>query len=263
MNDLEDSNGNSLLVKDRETVGAKLIVGERILGLVDPQTLTRKEFESSPELLFHGSSRPFTFSRDFDYHSKEYLSIDEGSSATSGFGFYATDKENASDYSTVRAGLSTGEKQPHITSILPYHARCLDLRLKSNPTENAPIPKDFADKWISYFKDFTENPDRYANVDSHMAPHLKDADADYLKRLKEISEGEITDLKKLLHTHEYPSPYWMYTFANFVLKEGYDGLVINEGSEKSKNKSVTTFVFYNLDKIGTYETWHKEPEATN
>ncbi|OGY11171.1 MAG: hypothetical protein A3H88_01100 [Candidatus Blackburnbacteria bacterium RIFCSPLOWO2_02_FULL_44_9] len=49
------------------------VVGERTLGSVNPQTLTREEFESSPDLLFHGSSGPFVFSRGFDYQDMDYL----------------------------------------------------------------------------------------------------------------------------------------------------------------------------------------------
>lgn len=244
--------------KDDES---KQIIGERILGNINPQILTREEFERSPDLLFHGSSKPFTFSRSFDYQSPDYLAID-CSSVTLGFGFYATDRENASDYSEVRAHFSVSEIQPHVTTILPYQARCLDLRLKSNPLENAPLPGDLVEKWIEYYKASTQNPSRYKDLNPSIAYYLQLTDREYLDWLSKITEEQAVNLKRLLRTNQYPGPYWMYTFREFMLSQGYDCLIINEGSEKAKDKSVTSYVFYNLDKIGTYETWHQEQEVT-
>lgn len=236
-------------------------IGERILGTVNPRTLTREQFDQSPDLLFHGSSRPFTFSRNFDYHNLDYLEIDEGSSVTLGFGFYATDREDATDYSEVRARLSLKEAAPHVTSILPYQAKVLDLRSQSDPTRNAPLSQEFVGNWITHYKDFVTNPNRYNSVNPNVAPHLERMGQDYLKFLDRIASQPVDELKRLLRTNQYPGPYWMYTFRDFMLSRGYDGLICNEASEKDRSKFVTAYVFYNLDKIGTYETWHKQPEV--
>ncbi len=37
---------------------AREAVGERMLGERDPRTLSREEFERSPDVLFHGSRPP-------------------------------------------------------------------------------------------------------------------------------------------------------------------------------------------------------------
>lgn len=234
-------------------------IGEKVLGTINPKTLIREEFESSPELLFHGSSRPFIFSRDFDYHDPEYLGIDEGTSVTLGMGFYTTDRGNATDYSHVRASFSERETNPHVTAVLPYQARCLDLRSGLDPSRNAPLPQELIDKWIEFYRASTQNPDRYKGLP--IARHLERMDEEYLNWLSDLNERKIRDLKMLLRTNEYPGPPWTYTFSDFMIHQGFDGLVYNEGSEKNRDQSVTTYVFYNLDKIGTYETWHQEREV--
>ena len=54
-----------------------------------------------------------------------------------------------------------------------------------------------------------------------------------------------------------PSPPWAYLFSDFMREEGYDGLVYNEGGEGHQAKGGTSYVFYNLDTIGTYESWRE------
>lgn len=233
-----------------------LIVGERILGEVDPRTLTREEFEASPDLLFHGSSGPFNFSRAFDYRCMDYLTVDEASSVTLGFGFYATDRENAADYSEIRVLYSLRERRPLVTTILPYRARCLDLRLKTDLLQNAPLPKDFINSWMAFYRASIENMDRYKGVESFMEDNLLRMDEYYLECLEDMREEEATVLKKLLYAHHFPGPMWMYTFHDFMIDLGFDGLIVNGGSEKVPGKRLPEYVFYNLDKIGTYETWN-------
>lgn len=237
-------------------------IGEIILGTRDPKAMSREEFDSAPDLLFHGSSKPFTFSRDFDYRSMDYLNIDEGSSLTLGFGFYTTDKENASDYSQVRAQYATGEPKPYITTVLPYQARCLDLRLKTDPTQNAPVPQELVEAWSIYFKNSIQNPHRYDDLEPHMVRNLIHMDEDYAQWLSNAPREQTAILKRLLRTNMFHAPHWMYTFGDYMKSQGYDGLVINEGSEKAKDKLVTAYVFYNLEKIGTYDTWHPETSET-
>ena len=63
-------------------------IGVRVLRETDPRTLSREEFDSSADLLFHGSAKPVHISQDFDYGSPEYLQANDGST-TLGFGFYS------------------------------------------------------------------------------------------------------------------------------------------------------------------------------
>jgi len=145
---------------------------------------------------------------------------------------------------------------------LPYQARCLDLRSKTDLSVNAALPQEFVAKWIAYYKTSTENPNRYSAVNPNVASHLIRIDQSYLKWLSTVTPDKIGDLKILLRTSRFPAPYWMYTFRDFMLSEGYDGLICNEASEKTPDKNATAYVFYNLDKIGTYEAWHSEPVAS-
>ena len=63
---------------------------------------------------------------------------------------------------------------------------------------------------------------------------------------------------KQIKSMNLPSPPWTVLFSDFMLEEGYDGLVYNEGGEGTQGKGGTSYVFYNLKKIGTYESWHEE-----
>lgn len=48
-------------------------------------------------------------------------------------------------------------------------------------------------------------------------------------------------------------------FPKFILGKGYDGLISIEGGDDTRQKNPTSFVFFNLTKIGTYESWHPKP----
>ncbi len=61
---------------------------------------------------------------------------------------------------------------------------------------------------------------------------------------------------KQVKSPNLPSPPWTMLFSEFMLAKGFDGLVYNEGGEGKYGKGGTTYVFYNLKKIGTYESWH-------
>lgn len=241
-------------------------IGEVVLGNVDPRNLTREEFDASPDLLFHGSPRPFKFDRRFDYNDPAYQEQDYGTSLTLGLGFYATDTEDARDYAEVRAGYAalSGEVDPFVAKLLPYQARCLDLRLASDPSENAPLSLDFVNKWAAYFTASLDNEDRFAAAEPRFVHYFKGFESKYLAWLEGASDEEKTrDIQILLGTHKSPGPTWMVTFREFMLSEGYDGMIANQGSEKHDGKGVPSYVFYNLDKLGTYETWHEEEDNPN
>lgn len=54
------------------------------------------------------------------------------------------------------------------------------------------------------------------------------------------------------------SKYASKIFSDFMLTEGYDGIIYIEGGDHPEHKAPVSFVFYNLDKIGTYDTWKPE-----
>jgi hypothetical protein len=114
-------------------------IGDRILGVNDPRKMSRQEFDSSPDLLFHGAVGPFVFERKI---------ISGPNSQTVGVGFYATDdRENASLYSKIRKNF---QGEPDVVKMLPYQARVLDLRSQDNPQVNTPVTQEFITKYRDY-----------------------------------------------------------------------------------------------------------------
>lgn len=237
-------------------------IGLRVVGEADPRTLTEEQFRNSPDLLFHGTATNFRFSRQFDYMSKDYYAKSDGSQ-TLGEGFYTTaERKAAENYSVVR--LIGQEAVPVVLEVLPYRARVLDLRAKSEPSKTAPVPKDLFEKWYERFKAY------YKDVVSrkNLPWHVHSAEAEYMSYLIKLQELRPTpDLRVMLGTAptgtreiptlNYPSPHWMKLFSNFMVEEGYDGIVYNEGGEGRNAKNHTTYVFYKLDKVGTFESWQE------
>ena len=236
-------------------------VGIRVLGESDPRTMTREQFEQSPDLLFHGTRRPMRFSSKFDYRSKEYLADTDGST-TLGFGFYTSDSQTeASNYSVVRQ--NRADAPLIVISVLPHEARVLDLRRKNALAENASISRELALKWKERFLRYLQTrPPREGNIGAIHDSH----EHEYAQYLEKVLALEEIDLRLLLGTRGSKeiksigaqSPMWLMVFSDFMLEEGYDGLVYNEGSEVKQGKGGASYVFYNLKKIGTYESWHEE-----
>jgi len=256
MNEQIDAKTQILIPPDQSIIEP---IGVRILGEVDPRTLSEEEFKKSADLLFHGAARAFEFFPNFDYHSEGYLRESDGST-TLGFGFYTVDtQQEAANYSVVRQHNS--EATPFVIEILPYQARVLDLRRKDDPSKNAPVPRELAEKWRKYYLEYYRNKKpREGNIGAL----FDSSEAEYLAYLNRVMQLKEIDLRVLLESapcreagsRNLPSPLWAQLFSDFMLTEGYDGVVYNEGGE-GKSKGGATYVFYNLEKIGTFESWHK------
>ncbi|MDO8570833.1 MAG: hypothetical protein Q7R97_04590 [Candidatus Daviesbacteria bacterium] len=238
--------------------------GLRIVGEVNPKTLTKEQFSASSEILYHGSPKPFIFSPEFDYLNSEYCTNSDGSE-TLGQGFYSTaEKEIAENYSDVR---KNSEDDRFVLEIIPFKAKMLDLRDKENLSRIVPVPKDLFDSWFYSFKKYFFEDQGRKNLPSY----FQQMESEYFQHLVKLKNREIElkkvdfDLRVLLetspfipiHSQDYPSPFWMHRFSNFMQTLGYDGLIYIEGGEGEKRKNHTSFVFYNLSKIGTYESWQK------
>jgi len=251
--------GKSLHTARRETQNPEAI-GTRILGTKDPGLMSVEEFDNSPEILFHGSARPFKFSKNIDYQSQDYLDSTDGS-MTLGFGLYATDERNAAlNYSVVRQ--NNAHSQIIATPLLPFNARVLDMRRKDDITKNAPVSREFAEKWRTRFLSYLKNRKPREENLGKMIDGLEVEYADYLNRV--LNSGDLdlrvllqTGPSPILHSSSYPAPPWALLFPVFMREEGYDGLVYVEGGEGERKSFSPSFVFYNLEKIGTYESWNK------
>ena len=52
------------------------------------------------------------------------------------------------------------------------------------------------------------------------------------------------------------APPWCTLWQQFMLSQEIDGVIYHEGGEK-KGKGGTSYAFYNLNVIGTYEKWQE------
>lgn len=262
----------SLPPKDRQICEP---IGEVILGLVDPKMLNREQFNQSPDILFHGAGSDFIFSRNFVYEH-----FDNPGSHTIGAGFYTTDRRiEAEKYSKARR--RRGEKT-NVLELLPYKARMLDLRTKDNSKINAHVPPDFFQKYVKFidqeFKaqwanynpqedvNFINTCARDGDFVEERAKRVKklnsnQRDERYKSILKNLKQGEepiyLRQMLSLEGSRRY-SEYAAHTFSKFMKQDGFDGIIYIEGGDIKEQQNPVSFVFFNLDKIGTYDTWHTE-----
>lgn len=236
-------------------------IGERVIGTVDPHTLSREQFSQAPDLLFHGALSEFEFDQDTDYRKFSFTN-----SATIGNGFYATnDKENAALYSRIRKSYERSPSAPVVIEVLPFQAKVLDLRASSNPGINAPVPSGLAQEYRTYINNYYASrfPEGYT-PDFSTRPLPKDSTDfmslnSYRSALNKLfKEGKPIELRSMLSSDGSPgksenaAPY----FTGFMLDKGFDGLVYNEGGDSVDQKHTTSYVFYNLENVGTYDSWH-------
>lgn len=236
-------------------------IGPKIIGNQNPNKLTPEQFKNSPEILFHGTPIKFKFSPEFNYEADHYLEINDGSQ-TLGEGFYTTPNlKSAQEYSTIRQKDKT---TPVVIEVLPFQAKMLDLRDKHQPTKNAPIPSHLFSKWCETVKQ------NYQAVLSKDTPwYIREMEEKYLLYLEKLSSiSSSPDLRVMLGTTpsphpelstlNFPSPPWMKLFSKFMIEQNYDGLIYNEGSEKKNGQINPSYVFYNLEKINTFENWQNK-----
>lgn len=232
-------------------------IGVHILGSIDPRTLSREQFDQSPDRLFHGSAKPIQFSPTYDYSSPEFLEAGDGSQ-TLGIGIYTTDSlPDAEHYSRVRQ--SKKDAVPHMTTLLPYRARMLDFRSVANPEKNGHVPEDLFKKWYEYCKALPPSRAATSSLDWLVTKIEKDYQ-DFLDRAKALQKPLLlrvmldsaydSDLKG----RALPTPPYAHHFTSFMKEEGYDGLIDIEGGE-GWGKNAPSYVFFNVDKINTYEGW--------
>ena len=213
-------------VKNTEAFEIREPTGEKVLSKANPRVLNREEFERSPDVLFHGTKKPFVFKQAFDYHSVNYLEENDGS-ATLGMGFYTTpNRQEAEGYSKVRQPFSPEElTTPIVVPILPYEARVLDLRARSDVSRNAPVAQDLVQRWLEKYRGYytTKKP-----REGNLGAIFDSMESEYHDHLVKIKNTPV-DLRELLYTTHWPSPGWAALFSDFMLEQGYDGLVFNEG----------------------------------
>ncbi len=236
-------------------------IGDIIIGDIDPRTLTKEAFLQSPDLLWHGSGAEFVYNPNFDVHNKP----DEGVSNTVGYGFYATDsRDEAELFSSYRL---KGENKPAIViPLLPYQAKMFDFRANSNNGLNAPVPPNIIRDYIAYFRERLRKFSENAAPDSGVHKSIQNIWSEYLDRIRKFYDAKTPiNLRNMLaragsgRIEVFDDAASIFT--DFMTSQGYDGAIYIEGGDDPRQKEPTSFVFYNLDKIGTYETWKQEELA--
>lgn len=261
--DLQQSVKPVLLKEDRSVLQP---IGDRTLGSVDPRTLSEEEFGRSSDLLFHGAEEDFTLSEDTDYQT-----FTGPYSATVGNGFYTTDdRGNAKTYSLLRRGQ---DEKPIVLSVLPYQAKVLDLRAATDPRVNAPVPADFSSEYTDYINKLyaSKFPEGYTpDISIRPVPteislyfSLNEYRSTLRRLLRESKEGKLIELRQMLSLkgETADSEYAGGFFTQFMLGKGYDGLVYNEGGDHPDQKNTTSYVFYNLKKVGTFDMWQSRKSS--
>ena len=174
-----------------------------------------------------------------------------------------------------------------VSEVLPYQARMLDMRSQGNEMVNAPVPADFFKEWQRFcennvrvvFPGYT-NDDINADIGFINATFgVKDEviAKERIERVRRLSYyGDLNrhlstlrglaasekpiDLRSMLSIsgHEDVSEFAAFIFSDFMRSKGYDGLIYNEGGERSDQNHTLSYVFYNLQTIGTYDSWHQD-----
>ena len=239
--------------------------GDVVLGTIDPRTLSEEDFRSSPELLHHGAKQDqLEFDDSVDYTGKSLET--QTRSLTIGNGFYTTpEKRNAEIYSELSRGT---DSEARTQELLPFQAKMLDLRARINPRKNAPVTTDFAQEWLSFYQDYFKSQFPTGEPDIEGKPISEQArlaswysiTSSYLRILKSrLASGTALELRQLLDREEIgmgrQTDHASNIFTDFMLRKGYDGLIYNEGGDRIDQKHLTSVVFYNPKKLGTYDTW--------
>ncbi len=271
---------------EKEQSEIREAVGLRVLGEKDPSEMTLEDFENSPDLLFHGTHRKIDFQDNMDYYRRHRRKMDEKGNydhygdtpQNLGSGFYVTDKESeARLYSKVRTYYANGQKQnpgdntPAIVEkIHPYQARMFDFRDKSEQNANAPVPRELILEWKKKFIKWLETEGSLVNEEMKNSGEFdRDWMPDYIQHLDRCLDAQKVDLRQLLQDggHNDFFPYiedenkfpsggpFPDLFSYFLMEKGFDGLIYNEGGESKEMKGGSSYVFYNLSKVGTFDTW--------
>ncbi|MCL5091010.1 MAG: DUF3990 domain-containing protein [Patescibacteria group bacterium] len=236
------------------------IIGEVVIGKVNPRSLTEQQFAASKELLYHGTAREFVYSPTGNYDTRA-----TGGDGTTdyGFGFYTTGSpKQAKNYSSER---SKGRLNvPIVYSFLPYQAKMLDVRDAVKPTLNGILPRSFVEQWVKYLEEYLNDEKNFQCFEGLAKEAVYEGvKNDFLERTK------LGFQQKILFSIRDPKGRGIFmldknglidtAFQGFMLFLGYDGMIYREGGEGKDKEDLTGFVFYNPQVIDTWEGWQKRP----
>ena len=268
-------------------------IGAVVIGEVNPVGMSRETFSDSPDLLFHGAGEEFEWRRDFDYAHKD--ANQHSQKAGRGF-YATPSRADAVLFSEAFGAGETPvvlEMLPHKAKVFDF--RVEDKEKNANVPEDMLggyidyCKRLYEEKWGEYgdeedrefidaHADEVDMPDeaRRANPQSFEdmfatipSPHSEEkamrinrivgyGEAGYYLQMLESHKGKGIDLREMLSLdgNASNSEYASDKFRNFMLEQGYDGIIYIEGGDHPDHVAPVSYVFYNLEKIGTYDAWN-------
>ncbi len=210
-----------------------------VVGDIDPMTLTAEQFEQTAWLYHAARKGDFSVESQFDYEKSEMVD-----GATLASGLYTTvSNEHANKYASIRPDAK-------VFKLMPFQARMLNLT-SSKEVKNVSIPKEIVKDWLDFAR--KRVLDRAINSNYLVTERLNEV----LSLMPQLETKDFVDLRRdILGTETYPFSMVEDIWREFCKKNGWDGIVYVEGGEDSFSKEQDrSYVFYNLEKIGTYQDW--------
>lgn len=232
------------------------IKGPTTIGKEDPRAMSETEFKQSPELLYHGAAKEFSYDPEGEYD----LMDTGGDGATDyGAGFYTTDNySQAENYSKVR-----GFREDAIVyNFLPHQAKMLDVKDIRDPKINGALPPSFVEEWLSFLEEYLKTEDLFPNFAEWLKKNIREnIKATFIDRVKEQLEKN-EPVKIRTDSDGVEGIFWYnenglidIAFRDFMVAQGFDGLIYREGGEGKEGKDLTGYVFYNPGVVDTWEGW--------
>lgn len=222
--------------------------------------MTREEFFDSHELLYRG-----VLNKDFIFESWQ---IDKkwftDNSVTLWNGFYTTNNREAALSYAKGGALDISWK---LIILLPYNTRLLKCY---DNGKDLPIPRYIVDDFILSVLEYWNDIDKVKNwkyaFQRNKALSYYNAMLDFMKH----NPDYLPSIRVLLQTVNKPIDsfmksidkglYWIDSQSPDIIgrvlkKYNIDGLIYPEGVDNNPNMIADSYVFYNTNKIGTYENW--------
>jgi len=249
-------------------------IGDRILGSIDPRTLSEEQFAQAPALVYHVSTGPLHFDKKINY-----ATFQGRYSETVGSGLYCTDDPVAiARYVQSR---SMENLPAEVTALLPYNAKMYDFRSADDPNKNGNIPKELFTEYRTYVIEQikqkfpngcptgkTGERERAAYTD--LSKYRSYLNGLLFRNTSEefqpvglrmmLGEGQVVVNETILDgiSPEQGSVF----FRSFMLEKGYNGIICQEGGDGWSEES-SSFVFYTTSKVGTFQSWRDNEDESS
>ena len=276
-------------------------IGPVLIGPDNPVGMSREIWANNPHLLFHGASAQFEFKRDFNYKTDQVEAV-HSHTVGQGF-YATPQYHDALLYSQAFGGEKDPvviSLLPYQARMFDFRDSSLSHNALV-PNEMFHAYHDFycqvfSQKWRDYdpvpdnefikthplgepdlerranpltVEDFAAlKPTPYAQERSDRVRRLQSYKRalryDRLLSSKEES-GDRLDLREMLSIlgSSEASEYASGIFSEFMKAHGYDGAIYLEGGDHPDHKNPTSYIFYQLDKLGTFEIWNPPALASS